>query len=206
VTGLAIALAVLLAAALTRVGVSVRYDEDGFALAARVGFVRIRIIPRASRTERSGRGGRRGKKAERASKRQDREGRGGPADIPEVVRAALRALSRLRRRLLIKRLIIRYSAPGAGDPSAAAMLYGGLSFGVGAMLRLFDRAFRVREREVTADVDFTADKPRVFVSAAISLAVWEAVYVSCALLPTAIRLASAKRGGAPSVGRYGNII
>jgi hypothetical protein len=195
VTGLAIALAVLLAAALTRVGVSARYDGDGFALAARVGFVRIRIIPRASRPERPGRGGRRGKKAERASKRQDREGRGGPADIPEVVRAALRALSRLRRRLLIKRLVVRYIAPGAGDPAAAAMRYGGLSTGAEALLQLLDRAFRIRERAVTADVDFTADKPRVFVSAAISLAVWEAAYVSCALLPAAVRLASAKRGG-----------
>ncbi|MDR2358038.1 MAG: hypothetical protein LBD92_08170 [Oscillospiraceae bacterium] len=183
--GLAVAAVLLAAAAFTRVGVLARYDEDGLSLVARVGFVGIRLLPRARRPGRPGRGGRDEKKAGRK-----RAGRGGPADIPVVVRAALNALGRLRRRLLIKRLTVRYSAPGAADPAAAAMMYGGLSAGAGALLALIGGAFRVRERELAADVDFTSDKPRVFISAEISLAVWEAVYAACALLPAAVRSAA----------------
>jgi hypothetical protein len=193
VTGLAIALALLLAAALTRLGVSARYDAEGLTIDARGGFIRFRPSPRARRAVRPGRRARDGAKKKRRRARREREGPGGPVELTETARAALTALSRLRRKLLIKRLIVRYSAPGAADPAAAAVMYGRMSAGAGALLPLIDGAFRVRERDIAAGVDFTSDKPRIFVSAAISIAVWEAVYTAWALLPAIAKPASERR-------------
>jgi hypothetical protein len=76
---------------------------------------------------------------------------------------------------------------------SAAIAYGGISAGCAAITALIDSAFRVKEREITANIDFNAGKPDVHMSADVSLAVWEAVYVMCALLPLALKR-GAKRG------------
>jgi hypothetical protein len=168
----ALVVAALAALAFARLGVSAQYGADGLSLTVRALFVRLRLSPRPPR--------------KRAPKRKKRaKAPGSSMGLREIAPVAAQALGRLRHKLLIRRLVVRYTAPGGGDPVSAAIAYGGLSVGCAAITAALERAFRVKEREITASVDFSAGKPDVYVSADVSLAVWEAVYVACALLPAA---------------------
>jgi hypothetical protein len=186
---LGIAAAAVCALALVRLGVSAEYGEGGLELEARIGAVRLRLYPRPQKKR-----GRAAGRARAARGRRESEPRrpGGLAGLSDIVTHALRALGRLRRRLLIKRLVVRWSVPGADDPARAAMTYAGASAAAAPLERLIDGAFRVKRREFSAGVDFCAAEPRVYISAAVSAAVWELVYVACALLPALIKTTKGK--------------
>ncbi|MDR1217674.1 MAG: DUF2953 domain-containing protein [Oscillospiraceae bacterium] len=180
---LGIVAAAVCALALVRLGVSAEYGEGGLELEARIGAVRLRLYPRPLKRRARAARGRREPKTRRP---------GGLAGFTDIAAYALKALGRLRRRLLIKRLVVRWSVPGADDPARAAMTYGGASAAAAPLERLIDGAFRVKRRELSANVDFCAAEPRVYISAAVSAAVWELVYVACALLPAIVRTTNRK--------------
>jgi hypothetical protein len=161
-----------------RIGVIAEYDEGELTLNARVGFVRLRLIPPPRGR---GAGGR-------------KRGRGADAlkALPDIVPGALRTLGRLRRKLLVKRLVVSYSVPGADDPASAAIAFAVASACAAPLVGLIDGAFRVKRREVTAGLDFCASEPRVYINAAVSVALWELVYAAAALAP-AIRSRAARR-------------
>ncbi|MDR2665606.1 MAG: DUF2953 domain-containing protein [Oscillospiraceae bacterium] len=190
-TALGIAAAAVAALALARLGVSVRYDESGLALAVRVLFVRFRLSPRKKAMPR--RKAPRRKKRVKAPDKTARASPGKHVGTREIAGAAAKILGRLRHKLLIKRLVVRYTAPGGGDPVRAAIAYGGISASCAAITALIDGAFRVKEREISARVDFGADKPEAYVSADVSLAVWEIAYVACAILPLALKRGAGRK-------------
>jgi len=96
--------------------------------------------------------------------------------------AAKKALNRLRRRLLIKRLTVWYISAGT-DPFNTAMMFGRVNTAYGIILPVLDKNFRIRRRDIRTTVDFDLDEPGVYLKAIISLAVWEAVYIVWSLLP-----------------------
>ncbi|MCL1835045.1 MAG: hypothetical protein FWG48_02690 [Oscillospiraceae bacterium] len=196
---LAVVLAVLLLLALLRIGVAAEYGPEGLKVSARVGPLSIRVIPRKEKQFT-------GKKAEKAAAkkamrmrkralkkqekkekkaREAKQGAEKPATI-EAARTAMKAvkkaLGRLRRRLLIKRLIIRFTSAG-GDPMDTAVRYGQSVAVINAVKPVLVRSLRIRRCDLRSFADFQAESPVVYINAAISIAVWEVLYVAIALLP-----------------------
>ena len=112
-------------------------------------------------------------------------------EITDMLPALKETLSRIRRKLLIKRLAIHYTAGGA-DPSDIAMAFGAANAGLSTILPLLEDNFKIRRRDFRTLADFESDQHKIYINAAASIAVWEALYVIFALLP----LLSATKGKA----------
>ncbi len=72
-----IVLAVLILIALLRLGVSVRYDEDGLFVSAFAGPVRIQVFPRSEKPKKKKKGKKKDKKPSKAEKEPDEKKKGG---------------------------------------------------------------------------------------------------------------------------------
>ncbi|MDR3311194.1 MAG: hypothetical protein LBS90_07605 [Oscillospiraceae bacterium] len=184
-------LAALAAIAFLRVGVEAAAEDGRVSATARVGFVKIRLYPR-----KPGLKPRRVKSAKRARKpkpRTDKPKR--KPDIPYLVSEGVKLLATLRRRLIIKRLRIWYAGAGGDDAAAAALAYGGLSAIFGLSEVALEAAFRVREYDLRAGVDYLAAKPSYRAEADISVAVWEVIALGAGALRLLLRGMKKPRGG-----------
>lgn len=186
---LIIILAVFIIIALLRIGVAVEYGEEGFKAAALIGPFSIRVFPRKTKA--------RGKKKEKAirktrkEKKSDKEKKGkSPGDLnvfQDILPAAVTALSRLKRKLYMKRLIIIFTYAGA-DPSKVALTFGRSHAVSGIVLPLIENNFKVRRREISVSADFNCEKSKIYFNAAVSLAVWEVFYIAFAVIPMILKM------------------
>jgi len=199
---LIIVIAVILLIALLRFGVSVRYSDGGLALTVNAGPVRLRIYPPRKKAEKSRKKPSRAsvekkprRKAKRKAKGQETEKPGKFEAFSEILSAGLNVLNRLRKRLLIKRLTIHYVFAG-DDPMKTALWYGRSTSAVSAVMPALERNFRIRRSDIRTSADFGIDKPLIYADAAISLALWESLYILLAALPvlrTVRRMSAADR-------------
>lgn len=194
---LAIVIAVLVLIALLRFGVSVLYSSDGLLVKAFAGPFSLLVYPRKEKqkkeTEKDGRkkrGEKKRLKKEKGKKEKEKKEKekkpGGLQSFLEILSVVKTALSRFRRRLLIKRLTL-YVTAANDDPFKTAMMFGGANAAFGAIIPVLDKLFRIKRRDLQAFVDFTDPKPRVYLEAAFSLALWETVYIAVALLPLILK-------------------
>ena len=181
---LAIVIAVIMLIALLRLGLSVVYSEGGVSLTLMVGPVPLRLLPKKEKREKQIIKGlrKKEKKAKKKAAKPKAEKPGGLKGWLDTVQTYSKGLGRLRRKLLIKKLTVRFVSAGA-DPSKTALMFGASSAAIGAGVPLLEKSFRIRRRDIRASADFDALQPSIYVKAAISLAVWEAVYVIIAILP-----------------------
>ena len=188
-TALLIVLALMIMIALLRFGVRVRYGESGLILTANAGPVVLRIFPRIKRVKTKEKKPPRvagKKKVRRKVKRKtaaaEEEAPGKFEAFTEILSASMSVLKRVKKRLLIKRLMIHYVFAG-DDPMKTALWYGRASGAVSAIVPIIDKNFRVRKRDIRVSADFGIDKPLIYADAAISLALWESLYILLAALP-----------------------
>lgn len=170
-----------------RVGCRVDYSADGLFLWLKVLWFRFLLLPSKPMTaqqeaEKQARKKEKEKKkqAEKAAKKKAREEakargeqpeRKKPGDLLwllEFIRPILSALNALRRKLRVDRLKIAYAIGGAGDPAQAAIRYGQVSAGGGALFPLLNSALDVRDWDVDLHVDFMEEKTKVAFSAVAS--------------------------------------
>lgn len=175
---LAIVIAVLILAAFCRIGVDVRYGENGLIAAAAVGPVKIRLLPRGVKAA--------SKKEKRRKTVETAVKAGRLESLKNQLPSLNKALARLKRKLLIRELTIHYMAAGA-DPAQTALYFGGVSAGYGILLPLLENNFRIKKRDLRAAVSFEAAEPYIYVRARISLAVWEAVYIGAGLVKNMLK-------------------
>lgn len=178
---LIVILAIILLLALLRIGMTVEYSADGVSVMVRVGFVPVRVFPRKEKPEKA----EKPKKEKKAKKKKEIPEEKKPGKLQyflNIVSAAKKPLGRLRRKLLIKYLTIRLTT-GGEDPSKTAMMFGAANAAFGTVMPMLDMVFRIRRRDLRAEADFDAVETLIYVKAAISLAVWEAVYIFFAILP-----------------------
>ena len=180
-------LAFLLLLALLRFGVSVVYGDGGFLVKAHAGPFSLIVYPRKEKSEKAVRKAARkkdkarkkkGKKAKKPAKKMP----GGLDTFNVVLKSAKTILGRLRRKLLIKRLTVHVTFAG-GDPMNTAMMYGAANIFFGGLMPSIESAFRIKRRDLRSYADFDAEKPLIYVDAAVSMAVWEAVYIFWAIMP-----------------------
>jgi len=171
-----IVFAFLVFLALLRFGVIVKYDVDGLSVFARLGMLSFKILPQDKKTV----------KPVKPKKKPKKEKKpGGLKAFLDMLPGIKRALGRLKRRLLIKNLTIHFTAAG-DDPAKTAMSFGAANAVFGAIVPILENSFRIKNRDFRAAADFDSTQPGIYVSAAVSLAVWEAVYIVFALLPALI--------------------
>jgi len=190
---LAIVLIVIIFIALLRFALSAEYSADGFFLVLKAGFLSFRLIPAKEKTEKKilkaqkKKEKKELKKKEKAEREPEEKRPGTLKTVLNMLPEICKTLNRLRRKLLIKRLKIRFIAADE-DPVKAALTFGASNALFGVVLPLLESAFRVKRRDVSSSVDFNATEQSIYLNAAISIAVWEAVYITFAALPALIKI------------------
>lgn len=101
----------------------------------------------------------------------EEEKRGGlPLPLKELISLGVEAAGQLLARLQIDMLEIEYTIGGKTDPAGAAMQYGLLCAGGGAIVPLLENTFyRVKQRELRAWVNFETDELLIWLRLALSI-------------------------------------
>lgn len=199
-TTLAVIFGILILFALLRFGVSVEYSAAGFTVAIKAGPLSFPVFPRKEKPENAKKEAKRKarkeekarkkaeKKADKKAKKKTEEKKPGAiSTVLEILPAVKKLLGRLRHRLLIKQLIIYYTIAG-DDPSKTALIFGTANAAIAAILPGLESAFRIKRRDIQVLFDFIDTKQKIYINAAISLAMWEAVYIVFAVIPAVIKI------------------
>ena len=191
---LAVILAVIIVIALLRFGVYAEYSEDGIIVKARVGPVSALVFPQKAKRKKAEER-KKAKKMKKSKKAKESEDKapGGLRGFLDFMPPVQNALGRVRRRLLIKNLTIRFVSANE-DPAKAAMAFGMANAASGAVMPALEKVFRIKRRDLRFSADFEAVQPRIYIKAVISIALWEAVYIALALLPVLFKMAKKTTG------------
>lgn len=183
-TALGIILLLLALLMLLRAGCRVEYSVQGFYLWLKIAWFRLRILPKKPLTpeqqankdkkEAKKKAKKRADKAAKKKAEDEAKARGEtvpktkPGDLLwllEFLMPVFQCLNQLRRKLRIDHMKLIYRIGGAKDPSQAAVRYGQVSAGGGALFPLLNAALDVRDWDVDLGIDFTQEKTQVAVSA-----------------------------------------
>lgn len=179
----------------TWVGVWAAYDGAALRLDARIGFLRVHILPAKKKPEKP----RKEKKAKKQKKETSGEADGKkPAkmsftleDIKDALHTLLpplgRALSRTRRGVRVKPLRLSVVLGGQNDPASTAQLYGELQAAVfGGMPRL-EKLIDIRDPSIHTGVDFNAAAPAVEGEAGVTFRIGTLLAIGFGLAVPALR-------------------
>ena len=171
---LAIAL-VLTVLNLLPVGVDAAYTDETFSLAARVGPLRLRLLPKPPDAKPK-------KKKPPKPKKEKPKKKSAPPDIRTILALAklgLQALNRFRQRLRVQLLRLVFVS-GAPDPYDTALEFGYVNAALGALTPLAERALRIDERDIQTGVDFQAERPRIDARIVCTIRIGQIVVIALA--------------------------
>ena len=173
------------------VGARAIYSEDGLFLWFKIACFSIRLVPMRKK-RRSAKGSKPKRSPKRAdSKREQTQEAKKPGELKKLlplIRPGLTAMSRLRRKLTIRQMRVYYRIGGAEDPAGAAMKYGIVAAGGGALFPLVNSAFRVKDWDVDLNVDFESDQTRVAFAAEGGWCLGQLVITALALGVSALKI------------------
>jgi hypothetical protein len=174
---LAIIAAALILIALLRFGVIAEYGDEGFQLWAKAGFLKFKLLDDDKEKKPK-------KKKEKPKKERNLKEMlpGSLSGFMDTIKTVLKALSRLKRRLLIKQLTLYYTSAGE-NPAMTALQFGAANAVIGAIVPEIKKNFRVKRLDLRTWFDFTSTEQKIYAKITISIAVWEVFYVLFALLP-----------------------
>lgn len=168
---LLITLVILGAIVFLVIGVDVKYSDEGLALSARIGPLKIKLLPREERA----------KKPKPVKKKKEKEqAEKKPVDkelIKSIIPLGLDALGRLRRKLSIDMLALHFKA-GNGDPYDTVLQYGRVTAALSVLLPALETAVTIRDRDIRTSFDFESEKPYIMVHIIATLAIWELIYIA----------------------------
>ena len=153
-----IVLAVIVLLLLTKVGVHVRYGDE-LALSAKVGLLRIRILPAKKKKpgkkkpEAEAKKEKKKKKPKAAEGHEKKKQKLALEDILDIVKLGLKSLGRFGRALRLDRLHLHICV-AKDDPYDTVLQYGYLNAALGAGLPLLHRAFKIRDEDITTAFRF----------------------------------------------------
>ena len=182
---LAIIVSVLFLIAVLRFGVVLEYSKAGLLLWATAGFLKFSILGEDKEKK-----PKKKKKKEKEKKTIDFKP-GSLNDFINILNSVKNALSRLKRRLLITKLILYYTSAG-DNPANTAIQYGAANAVFSAIIPVLERNFRIRRRDLKAAADFNAKEQGIYAKISISIAVWEVFYILFALFPIITALFKSK--------------
>ena len=174
---LGIILILLILLLITPVGVDLRYD-GALRVRLKFGILHFTLFP-----------GKENKTPKEKKKPEKEKKQPGPKptlqEILELVRIALQALGRFRRRLSID-LLRLYVLVAADDPYDAVLRYGALNAGLGVLAPLAHNALKIRSEDVRTNVDVQGTKSSAECHVIATLQIWEILWIAicfaCAFL------------------------
>ncbi|MCI8539167.1 MAG: DUF2953 domain-containing protein [Oscillospiraceae bacterium] len=177
---LGVILLLLAAIALLKVGVWLEYSAEGFVLKAKVGPFAIRILPRPPKKEGKQKPPERKKPPKPPTPAKEPEApkpkRGGlPTLALRLIPILSEAAGRFRRKLVIERLWLSFTAGGSADPAAAAILYGRISAAMGTLAPLLENSFQLKDRRFHSGADFTAERAALYLHAVLTIRVGQII-------------------------------
>lgn len=167
---------------LTPLGVDGGYNGKSLILGLRIGFLNIRIMPRKKKRAKP-----KIPKKKKAQKQTtddvEAEKKSKKAfDIKEIkplIKPALKALGRFRKKLRLDYLRIHYTF-ASDDPYKTAIGFGVSSAALGGILSLVENAFDIGERDIGTSFDFLSDEPRFDCWITTTIHIWEILYIAIA--------------------------
>lgn len=110
-------------------------------------------------------------KTQETKKTEETSRRGGlPLPLMDLISLALDAAGALFARLQLDDLTIEYTIAGKEDPAGAAIQFGMICAGGGALVPVLENSFYcVKQREIRANVDFDTDTPLIWLRLALSI-------------------------------------
>ena len=169
---------VLFFIALLRFGSIVEYSDVGLNVWVTVGPFKFSVV--SATKEKKVKKEKRAKK-KKPKKDEEKNSRAKPP-LKAVVRAVVKVLSRLKRRLLIKHFVFNCTLSG-DDPLSVIRQYGILNAVFGIITPWLEQNRRVRHHDLRVSCDFSEFSTRMYAKFAVSIAVWEVFYIAFALLP-----------------------
>lgn len=163
-TGLLIALGILILLAILPLGVSAIYNEDGALVRVIAGPVRLTVFPlkKKEKIEKKTKKIKVKKKTSEPKKKKEPSKSGGSIlDFLPLLNVALDFLNDFRKKLRVNLLEMKLVMAG-GDPCDLALNYGKAWAALGNITPFLDRAFVIKKRDLNVECDFTADKTLVY--------------------------------------------
>lgn len=93
----------------------------------------------------------------------------------------------LKRRIVIDHLTLRFVS-AAQDAMSAALAFGYSNMMIGIFLPIFEQNFTVKKRNISTDVDFSVQKPTVYLNVMLSMRIGQAITLAIRLLICLIRI------------------
>lgn len=181
------------------VGARAIYSEDGLFLWFKIACFSIRLVPmrkkgrpakgdKPKKPKKNRQQKPKGDSAVRSEQTQEAKKPGELKKLLPLIRPGLTAMSRLRRKLTIRQMRVYYRIGGAEDPAGAAMKYGIVAAGGGALFPLVNSAFRVKDWDVDLNVDFESDQTRVAFAAEGGWCLGQLIVTALALGVSALKI------------------
>lgn len=203
--GWLIALGVIVALALLPLGLSLRYDDNGFQMYAISGLIRIPLSGKQK-----DKGGKKKKKKEKKGKNKNKTGKssagspkkkkgGSLTDFLPIAQVVLTALDDLRRKLRIRRLEMKL-VMAADDPCDLAVNYGRAWVALGNLIPRLERYFVIRKRDLEVECDFEASKTLITARLDLTITIGRLLYIvlfhGLRAVKEFINLKNLRKGGA----------
>ena len=141
------------------VGVDARYNAEGVFLAAKLGPIRLQLLPQKPKKKRTQQ--KQQKKPEKAPEKAASQEKkpnpilsGGVDEILQLLDIVLDTLGDLRRKLRVNELTLHVTVPGSDDPAKAAMNYGRAWAAIGALTPTMERLFVIKKRDIRPELDY----------------------------------------------------
>lgn len=187
-----------------RVGCQADYSEKGLFLWLTVGALRFQLLPTKPKQEKKKKRKRQKKQKEQDAREAEQTDQAKPESdqsekpgklslLLDLAGPGLRALGQLRRKLRVELIRMNYVIGGADDPAQAAVRYGIVSAGGGALIPLLNEAFDVRNWDLHLGVDFDARETRVTLAARADWRVGQVVRILIALVIQALPIYRSKQ-------------
>ena len=145
------------------VGVDARYNAEGVFLAAKLGPIRLQLLPQKQKKKKKQQ-----KKPEKApEKAASQEKKPNPIlsgvvdGILQLLDIVLDTLGDLRRKLRVNELTLYVRIGGSDDPAKAAMGYGRAWAAIGAITPSLERLFVIKKRDIRPALDYTISNTQV---------------------------------------------
>ncbi len=202
--GWLIALGILIVLALLPIGVSVKYNEDGFFLRCLVGWIPISILggkeKEKPKKEKKQKKKKKKEKAKGSSdKKPEKEKKGGSVtDFLPLVKIGLDFLNAFRRKIRIRRLEMKLIMAG-DDPCDLAVNYGRAWIALGNLMPQLERVFVIKKRDLEVECDFEATETRIKARADVVISVggllWIVLKYGLKALFQYINILNLRKGG-----------
>lgn len=155
--GWLIAAGVIVGLGFLPVGIYAAYSAAGVSARLTLWLVSFALYPRPKKERKKDSAG---KPRNQEMKSKDKTP-GTVADFRPLVEIILSLLAEFRRRICVKELEMKLTLAG-GDPADLAIHYGQAWTLLGNLVPQLDRFFRIKKRNLSVNLDFTAEEPMFY--------------------------------------------